>query len=46
MADQRAAAAASSEIKTEEVTLLDQILDNISPAAEPQRSVAARASSP
>jgi type VI secretion system protein ImpC len=43
MADQRhAAGAASSEIKTEEVTLLDQILDNISPAAEPHQRAFAR----
>ena len=43
MADKRqAAGASSSEIRTDEVTLLDQILDNISPAAEPQKRAFAR----
>jgi type VI secretion system protein ImpC len=41
MAEQRAGGA-SSEIRTEEVTLLDQILDNISPAAEPHQRAFAR----
>jgi type VI secretion system protein ImpC len=40
MADQKRAPAASAEVKTEEVSLLDQILDNVS--TEPERRAAAR----
>jgi type VI secretion system protein ImpC len=44
MAEQRQAkpSGGSAEIKTEEVTLLDQILDKISPAAEPAQRASAR----
>jgi len=41
MADQKRAAG-SAEVKSEEVSLLDQILDSVSPAAEPERRAAAR----
>ena len=42
MADQKRAASGSAEVKTEEVSLLDQILDNVSTSADPDRRAAAR----
>jgi type VI secretion system protein ImpC len=41
MAEQKRAAG-SAEVKSEEVSLLDQILDNVSSTAEPERRAAAR----
>lgn len=41
MAEQKRAPSAT-EVKTEEVSLLDQILDNVSSSAEPERRAAAR----
>jgi type VI secretion system protein ImpC len=42
MADPKRAPSASAEVKTEEASLLDQILDNVSSSAEPERRAAAR----
>jgi type VI secretion system protein ImpC len=42
MADQKKAASASAEVRAEEVSLLDQILDNVSSSAEPQQRAFAR----
>jgi type VI secretion system protein ImpC len=42
MADQKRAASGSAEVKSEEVSLLDQILDNVSSSADPNRRAAAR----
>lgn len=42
MADQKRAASGSAEVKTDEVSLLDQILDNVSTSADPDRRAAAR----
>lgn len=37
MADPKRASSASSEVKTEEIGLLDQILDNVASSAEPEK---------
>jgi type VI secretion system protein ImpC len=42
MADQKRAASGSAEVKSEEVSLLDQILDNVSSSPDPDRRAAAR----
>ena len=42
MADQKRAPSGSAEVKSEEVSLLDQILDNVSSSPDPNRRAAAR----
>jgi type VI secretion system protein ImpC len=42
MADPKRTGPASAEVRTEEVSLLDQILDNVSPSDQPERRAAAR----
>jgi type VI secretion system protein ImpC len=42
MADQKTAAPASAQVKTEEVSLLDQIVDNVSSSPEPEQRAFAR----
>lgn len=42
MVDQKRAAGAGAEVRTDETTLLDQILDNVSSSREPERRAAAK----